>query len=68
MTLWNADLDAETARRLAEQERELARLRAEVAAWRAAAAKLPTRTDVDLFVGCSCTAVASASAFSSPFA
>ena len=47
MTLWNADLDAETARRLAEQERELARLRAEVAAWRAAAARLPTRTDVD---------------------
>jgi methylmalonyl-CoA mutase N-terminal domain/subunit len=47
MTLWNADLDAETARRLAEQERELARLRAEVAAWRAAAGKLPTRTDVD---------------------
>src|SRR5689334_1643079 len=47
MTLWNADLDADTARRLAEQERELARLRAEVAAWRAAAAKVPTRTDVD---------------------
>jgi methylmalonyl-CoA mutase N-terminal domain/subunit len=47
MTLWNADLDAETARRLAEQERELARLRAEVAAWRAAAGKLPTRTEVD---------------------
>ena len=23
MTLWNADLDAETARRLADQEREL---------------------------------------------
>src|SRR6478752_9794868 len=41
MTLWNADLDAETARRLAEQERELTRLRAEVAAWRAAAAGLP---------------------------
>jgi methylmalonyl-CoA mutase N-terminal domain/subunit len=47
MTLWNADLDAETARRLAEQERELTRLRAEVAAWRAAAAALPTRTDSD---------------------
>jgi methylmalonyl-CoA mutase, N-terminal domain len=47
MTLWNADLDAETARRLADQERELAKLRAEVAAWRAAAAGLPTRTDVD---------------------
>jgi len=47
MTIWNADLDAETARRLADQERELAKLRAEVAAWRAAAAGLPTRTDVD---------------------
>ena len=47
MTLWNADLDAETARRLADQERELAKLRAEIAAWRAAAAALPTRTDVD---------------------
>src|SRR6185295_15069404 len=33
--------------RLAEQERELARLRAELAAWRAAAAALPTRTDAD---------------------
>src|SRR5262249_44828953 len=47
MTLWNADLDAETARRLADQDRELAKLRAEVAAWRAVAARLPTRTDVD---------------------
>ncbi len=47
MTTWSAERDAETARRLAEQERELVRLRAEVAAWRAAAAALPTRTDSD---------------------
>jgi methylmalonyl-CoA mutase N-terminal domain/subunit len=47
MTIWGTDLDAETAQRLAAQERELARLRAEVAAWRAAAAALPTRTDTD---------------------
>jgi methylmalonyl-CoA mutase N-terminal domain/subunit len=47
MTIWGTDLDAETAQRLAAQERELARLRAEVAAWRAAAAALPPRTDTD---------------------
>ncbi len=47
MTMWSTEPDADLARRLAEQERELARLRAEVAAWRAAAAKLPTRTDSD---------------------
>ena len=47
MTLWSTDRDAETARRLAAQERELARLRAELAAWRAAAAVLPNRTDTD---------------------
>jgi methylmalonyl-CoA mutase, N-terminal domain len=47
MTTWGTEQDAETARRMAEQERELARLRAEVAAWRAAAAGLPTRTDSD---------------------
>ncbi|HEX6615242.1 MAG TPA: methylmalonyl-CoA mutase family protein [Gemmatimonadales bacterium] len=47
MTIWGTDLDAETAQRLAAQERELARLRAEVAAWRAAASALPTRTDAD---------------------
>jgi methylmalonyl-CoA mutase N-terminal domain/subunit len=47
MTTWDTDLDAETARRLAAQEQELARLRAEVAAWRAAAARLATRTDAD---------------------
>ncbi|MEO6057201.1 MAG: methylmalonyl-CoA mutase family protein [Gemmatimonadales bacterium] len=47
MTTWGTERDADTARRLAEQERELARLRAEVAAWRAAAARLPVRTDTD---------------------
>jgi methylmalonyl-CoA mutase N-terminal domain/subunit len=47
MTTWGTDLDAETARRLAAQEQELIRLRAEVAAWRAAAGALPTRNDVD---------------------
>ncbi len=47
MTTRGSDLEAETFRRLALQEQELARLRAEVAAWRAAAARLPTRTDVD---------------------
>ena len=47
MTTWDTELDAETARRLAAQERELMRLRAEVAAWRAAAGALPTRNDVD---------------------
>jgi methylmalonyl-CoA mutase N-terminal domain/subunit len=47
MTIWGTDLEAEAARRLAAQEQELARLRAEVAAWRAAAAALPARTDSD---------------------
>ncbi len=47
MTTWGTERDADTARRLAEQERELARLRAEVVAWRAAAARLPVRTDTD---------------------
>ena len=47
MTTWGTDLDAETARRLAAQEQELLRLRAEVAAWRASAAALPIRTEVD---------------------
>jgi methylmalonyl-CoA mutase, N-terminal domain len=47
MTTWGTDLDAETARRLVAQEQELMRLRAELAAWRAAAGALPTRTDVD---------------------
>ncbi len=47
MTIWSGERDAETARRLAEQEGELSRLRAEVAAWRACAARLPTRDDSD---------------------
>ena len=47
MTTWGTDLEAEAARRFAEYERELAQLRAEVAAWRAAAALLPTRADTD---------------------
>ncbi len=47
MTIWGADLDDETVKRLAAQEQELARLRAEVAAWRTAAAALPRRTDTD---------------------
>jgi methylmalonyl-CoA mutase, N-terminal domain len=47
MTTWSTEHDAEVSRRLADQERELARLRAEVAVWRAAASGLPTRTDTD---------------------
>jgi methylmalonyl-CoA mutase N-terminal domain/subunit len=47
MTTWSTEHDAEASRRLADQERELARLRAEVAVWRAAASGLPTRTDSD---------------------
>jgi methylmalonyl-CoA mutase N-terminal domain/subunit len=47
MTTWSTERDADVSRRLAEQERELARLRAEVAIWRAAAAELRTRSDSD---------------------
>ena len=47
MTTWSTEHDPEVSRRLADQERELARLRAEVAVWRAAASGLPTRTDSD---------------------
>src|ERR687888_294498 len=47
MTTWGTDLDPETAQRLADQERELIRLRAEVAAWQARVAALPVRTDTD---------------------
>ena len=36
MTTWGADVNGAAAARLLEQERELERLRAEVAAWRAA--------------------------------
>ncbi len=47
MTIWGTDLDEATARRLAQQERELEQLRAEVAAWRARANALPVRDDAD---------------------
>jgi len=46
MSGWDADPAAES-RRLLEQERELERLRAEVAAWRAHALTLPVRQDSD---------------------
>jgi methylmalonyl-CoA mutase N-terminal domain/subunit len=45
MTTWEAEVNSELAARLAEQEREIARLRAQVAAWRALAGKLPLRDD-----------------------
>src|SRR5512134_1516662 len=45
MTLWGTDVNRDLAARLAAQERELERLRAEVAAWRAAAAAEPVRED-----------------------
>ncbi len=41
------DLNPEVAARLASQERELERLRAEVAAWRASVAEHPVRHDVE---------------------
>jgi methylmalonyl-CoA mutase, N-terminal domain len=47
MTIWGTEHDADTARRLAAAEQELARLREEVAAWREAAGRLPVRTDSD---------------------
>src|SRR5436190_1375260 len=47
MTTWGTDLNEAAARRLAEQERELERLRAEVAAWRSRVGGLPMRDDVD---------------------
>ncbi|HUR94546.1 MAG TPA: methylmalonyl-CoA mutase family protein [Gemmatimonadales bacterium] len=47
MTARSSERNSKTARRLVEQERELDRLRTEVAAWRAAAAALPNRTDSD---------------------
>jgi methylmalonyl-CoA mutase N-terminal domain/subunit len=45
MTTWEAEVNADLAARLAEQEREIERLRAQVAAWRALAGKLPLRDD-----------------------
>ncbi|HYC33099.1 MAG TPA: methylmalonyl-CoA mutase family protein [Gemmatimonadales bacterium] len=47
MTVWGTDLNADLAARLAARERELERLRAELAAWRAAAGMEPVRHDVD---------------------
>jgi len=46
MTTWQTEPNPEVAARLAEQERELARLREEVRRWRDAAAGLPLRDDV----------------------
>jgi methylmalonyl-CoA mutase, N-terminal domain len=48
MTARREDRRSKPARRLSEQEVELERLRAEVAAWRARAAALPVRSDADL--------------------
>ncbi len=48
MTPWNPDrAERELAERVQDQEKELERLRAEVAAWRAAMSGLPVRSDVD---------------------
>ena len=47
MTIWGTDLNPEVAARLASQERELERLRAEVAAWRASSADHRVRHDVE---------------------
>jgi methylmalonyl-CoA mutase N-terminal domain/subunit len=47
MTIWETEPNAEVAARLAAQERELVRLRDEVARWRRAAAAQPVRTDVE---------------------
>jgi methylmalonyl-CoA mutase, N-terminal domain len=45
MTTWEAEVNPDMAARLAQQEREIERLRAQVAAWRALAAKLPVWDD-----------------------
>src|SRR5512145_2260311 len=47
MTTWQTEPNPEVAARLAEQERELARLGEEVRRWREAAAALPRRDDVE---------------------
>jgi methylmalonyl-CoA mutase N-terminal domain/subunit len=47
MTLWGTDVNPDLAARLAAQERELERLRAELAVWRAAAAAEPVREDAE---------------------
>jgi methylmalonyl-CoA mutase, N-terminal domain len=48
MTARRADRGRKAAPRISEQELELERLRAELAAWRARAAALPVRTDAEL--------------------
>jgi methylmalonyl-CoA mutase N-terminal domain/subunit len=48
MTASEADLNRDLAGRVAEQERELERLRAELAAWQARVAQLPVRNDAEL--------------------
>jgi len=49
MTPWNANrADRELAERVEAQERELERLRTELARWREAAARLPVRPDAEL--------------------
>jgi methylmalonyl-CoA mutase N-terminal domain/subunit len=48
MTARRADRRSKPTERLSEQEVELERLRAELAAWRARAAALPVRTDAEL--------------------
>ncbi|HEY7634699.1 MAG TPA: methylmalonyl-CoA mutase family protein [Gemmatimonadales bacterium] len=45
MTTWEAGVNSDLAARLAQQEQEIERLRAQVAAWRALASKLPVRED-----------------------
>jgi methylmalonyl-CoA mutase, N-terminal domain len=45
MTTWEADVNPDMAARLAQQEQEIERLRAQLAAWRALANKLPVRDD-----------------------
>jgi methylmalonyl-CoA mutase, N-terminal domain len=45
MTTWEAEVNPDLAARLAQQEQEIERLRAQVAAWRALATKLPVRDD-----------------------
>jgi methylmalonyl-CoA mutase N-terminal domain/subunit len=45
MTTWEAEVNSDLAARLARQEQEIERLRAQVAAWRALASKLPVRDD-----------------------
>ncbi|HEU5040911.1 MAG TPA: methylmalonyl-CoA mutase family protein, partial [Gemmatimonadales bacterium] len=47
MTVWGTDVNAELAARLAAREREVEQLKAQLAAWRAAAAGEPVRKEVD---------------------